>query len=75
MTKIKKFLQFVKEELIVEPGVPRPVVPEAQALDPEEKVIFHLSDKILKKLLPLVNEYNVAKVLYNLKDGVQRTFS
>lgn len=64
MTKIKEFLQFVKDELIIESG----------ALDPEEKVIFHLSNKILKKLLPLVNEYNVAKIFYNLKDGVQRKF-
>ena len=62
---MKSFLRFVNENL----NDPT----EIKADVPDEIVKFHLSDKFYKMITPLKNEYKVAELLFNLKEGVKRS--
>jgi hypothetical protein len=68
MTKIKGFLQFIKEALEDQ----RPVADPYTALDPEEVVKFHYSSEFINTLFKLQDEYKVAELFLKIRFGVQR---
>jgi hypothetical protein len=65
---ITKFLHFLNESHLEERGATSEPMIEVQ-----DTMTFHLSDKLTMKLNKIKNDYTIAKLLLNLKDGVNRS--
>jgi len=62
---IKHYLDFLNEQ----------IQSDLPPKDPDEKIFFQISNKLLKILMPMKNEYKVAEFYLRLKEGIERKYS